>query len=152
MLQGGDVQNYAQIGFLQIAGQNKEHTFTEWSLSEQEWARTLHPGFQPGDVKHYEVIYSFVDGRVRMYRGGALLDTTPAVDGEWQGGWSGRFLGETWDYYDDIPGAPKSHTDYAQARLKEGRDCDDSMPRNPSVFQNSPEVYKFAWTKQPGAL
>ncbi len=152
MVAGGDVYDYAQVGYARIGGMQNEKAFTEWSLSVTNWQRTFYSGiFDPGRTHDYHVYYGFSDGRVRMAADGQVLDISPSVDGHWAPGWTGVFFGETWDRSDNVPGNATNKTDYTRAKTLTCRGCSYGKPQGATPF-SSLSVYKFEWVNRSTAF
>lgn len=152
MVAGGDVYDYAQIGYARIAGMANEKTFTEWSLSATNWQRTFYAGiFDAGTAHDYHVYYSFTDGMVRMAADGQGLDISPSVDGHWSPGWTGQFFGETWDRSDNVPGTVANKTDFRRHKTLTCRGCSYGSPQGATPL-SSLSVYKFEWVNKPVAF
>lgn len=152
MVAGGDVYDYAQVGYARIGGMENEKSFTEWSLSATNWQRTSYAGiFDAGTTHDYHVYYGFSDGRVRMAADGQVLDISPSVDGHWAPGWTGQFFGETWDRSDNVPGNATNKTDYTRAKTLTCRGCSYGKPQGATPL-SSLSVYKFEWVNRPTAF
>lgn len=128
MLAGGGPNEYAQVGFAKTAGMAGAMRFTEYndgSSTAPGWNRTWWSGFSAGTTHTYNVAYSFSTGKVSASSDGQSLFTTPwaADGGTGQPGYTGQFLGETWDRGDDVPGTSTAKSNFRNVTARSCRGC-----------------------------
>lgn len=154
MLAGGGANEYAQVGFAKVAGMGSTMRFTEYndgSSTAPGWNRSWWSGFSSGTTHSYIVSYNFSTGKVSGSADGQTLFTTPwAADTSWQPGWSGQFLGETWDRGDDVPGTSTAKTAFRSVAGKACRGC--SYVSQNGMSGSDATFYKMVWVSQTSSF
>lgn len=117
-LNGGNTDDYAQIGYAMTTSIFEPDLFTEWSYDAPHWQRDWFGGIWDGmSNRTYTVTKGFSTGKISMTVDGSTKTTTTwSPDTLWGSGWWGAFEGETLDHGDDVPGTAASKVLYSARR------------------------------------
>lgn len=107
---------YAQSGYADLTTSPNRY-FSQWTRSSADAPTTVWGG-PPSGGQYYSTYYSFDTGRIRMFVGGTLYDTTNFDPNAniWSKPWDSQFSGETWRLQDDMPGIAATHVAFSEIR------------------------------------
>jgi hypothetical protein len=154
MLTPGQIApEYAQAGYLKIAGWNAPLAFEEYNDGSDE-----HPGWQAyyfgsiwssGTAHSYKVDDSSVTNKIYIYIDG-VQRFSPPWDPElvWATPWIAEYDAETYDRGDDVPGTLNSKVDYSILRAKYCTTCAWVAPHGATVSSDF-SYYKVLWNSAP---
>lgn len=112
---------YAQSGYAAITGHSTARYFSQWVQTLSGVPVTVWGGSASGSVL-YLTTYDFGAGRLKMYVGSTVYDTTnfdPAL--VWSAPWDSQYFGETWEPQDDMPGVAATHAQLTNIRYVANR-------------------------------
>lgn len=107
---------YAQSGYADLTTHPNRY-FSQWRRSSQYAPVTVWGG-APSSGQYYSTYYNFDTGRIRMFVGGTLYDTTNFDPNAniWPKPWDSQFFGETFWLQDDMPGTAVTHAVFSEIR------------------------------------
>lgn len=158
MVAGQGPNQYAQVGYLKIAGMTKPAAFTEYNdgtniWNSSHWWRVTYAAIWSSGVQHtYVVDYNDTTAKLYMQIDGLTKASTPwSPNLVWNTPWSAQFFGETWDRGDDVPGTAGAREDFSSVTVRHCAGCLWQAPTGNTPVSNW-SYYKFVWTLNPTAF